>query len=421
MSNYKISITNTNKIILELLGNSLLNNNYSQQFLDACSLNNWQEVFIEAVVHNVETLILQSILNLPQDIQPDKNVVDKWRNSTIFRVLFNEYLMSEQNNVLKCLKEASIDSVILKGTSVSCFYPAPKFRALGDIDILINKNQCEAAIDVLCKNGYVFDHKHDFHTVVKKDRVIVELHNEVTSFPDNDVGRLLSSELKNVFIRSQQYKVNQISFPAPSPFDNALILLLHMQRHLNKGIGLRQLCDWIMFVNCNSQPELWNELLPFLDKTGLKKFAAVLTKMGVLFLGLDSRKCTWCLEVDNKTCYMFLREIFNSGNMGRKRSLEDSVSVYLTDGYEKADRITYSKMDRIKRIFMNLGKSAKRDFPFLKKCPVLLPIMFLYIPLRYFIRMIIGKRPRLDVGKLLKEVRRKNNLYKELKIFQTYS
>ena len=47
------------------------------------------------------------------------------------------------------LKRGSIDSVILKFTSVSCFYPAPK--SLGDIDILINKNQCEAAIDVLCK------------------------------------------------------------------------------------------------------------------------------------------------------------------------------------------------------------------------------------------------------------------------------
>ena len=57
------------------------------------------------MVHNVET-ILQSILNLPQDIQPDKNVVDKRRNQ--YLEYFNEYLMSEQNSVLKCLKEAAL-------------------------------------------------------------------------------------------------------------------------------------------------------------------------------------------------------------------------------------------------------------------------------------------------------------------------
>lgn len=414
-------ISNINKIILELLGNSLLNIDLSNNVFSLLNRGIWNDIFKEAAVHNVETLIFQSLMNLPQGVQPEKDVLDKWRNTTIIRVLLNENLMKEQTNILNYFAELGIDSVILKGTSVSCFYPAPELRTLGDIDILVKKSEYEAATNVLYKNGYVFDHEHDFHIVVKKSGTIVELHNEVSRFPDNEVGKLLSTELEKVFNNSKQFEVNQICFPGPSPFDNALILLLHMQRHLNKGIGLRQLCDWIMFVNSNSQQELWDEILPFLNKIGLRKFAAILTKIGVLYLGLDSKLCLWCLEVNNKVCDMLLQEILNSGNMGRKRSSEEKAGGFLTDGFEKTDGITYSKTDQVRLVFRNFSRSAKRDFPLLKKYPILLLIMCLYIPLRYFIRMLIGKRPKIATGKLFRLIGKKKNLYKELKIFQTKS
>jgi len=407
-----------NRIIFALLRKSLFNKDYPSKVI-SFNKNIWQSVYRETTLHNVDTLILKGLMDLPKEIQPEKDIFDKWRNATIIRVLLNEYLMKEQASIIGYFSEAGINSVILKGTTVSCYYPSPELRPLGDIDILINKEEIELATSALYKNGYIFDHEHDFHIVVRKSGVFVELHNEVSRYPDNEVGNILSNRLKNIIVNAQQYKMNGISFPGPSPFDNAMVLLLHMQRHLNKGIGLRQLCDWIMFVNSNSHPELWDELLPFLEKTGLKRFAAVLTKIGVIYLGLNSELCSWCLEADNNVCDMMLQEILNSGNFGHKRSTEDSASGYLTNGYEKLDGITYSKIDRIKRMFINFSNSAKRDFPFLKKFPILLPIMCIFIPLRYIIRMIMGKRPKLTAGKLFKEIKRKNNLYKELRIFQT--
>ena len=412
-------IANTNKIIIELLKNSLFNIDFSNNVMSICNQDIWHDVYREASMHCVDTLIFQGIMNLPKDIRPEKDILEKWRNTTIIRMLHNEYLIKEQTNVLGYLTEAGINSVILKGTSVSYFYPSPELRPLGDIDILINKGEYEAAANVLYKNGYVFDNKHDFHLVVRKSGIVVELHTEVSRYPNNEVGILLSNSLNNIIGNARQYKINNTKFPGPSPFDNAMVLLLHMQRHLNKGIGLRQLCDWIMFVNSNSQSELWNELLPFLEKIGLKKFASVLTKIGVIYLGLDSKTFLWCLEADNKVCDMLLQDILYSGNIGRKRSNEDSASGYLTDGYENTDGSTYNKIEYIKRIFKNFSKSAKRDFPFLNKYPLFLPIMCLYIPLRYIVRMIMGKRPKLTTGKLLKKIKWKNNLYKELRIFQT--
>jgi len=417
MNNIDYSLIN--KIIFELLRKSLFNVDYSNNVISLCRNNIWEDVYKEAAIHNVDTLIFQSIMNLPLDIQPDNEILNKWKNTTIIRVLMNENLMQEQTNLLKYFKEEGIDSVILKGTSVSCYYPSPEFRPLGDIDILIKKEDFEATTNLLYKNGYVYDGGHDFHVVMRKTGVSVELHNEVSRYPENEIGKLLSNRLKNIIENARQYRMNKIKFPGPSPFDNAMVLLLHMQRHLNKGIGLRQLCDWIMFVNSNSQPELWNELLPFLEKTGLKRFASVLTKIGVIYLGLNSELCSWCLEADNTICEMLLQEILNSGNFGRKRNDEDKASGYITNGYEKIDGIAYGKMERIKRMFMNFSNSAKRDFPFLKKYSLLLPIMCLYIPLRYVIRMIMGKRPKLTAGKLFREIKRKNDLYKELRIFQT--
>ena len=413
------SISYINQIILDLLKNALFNVELPDAVLDLCSKDVWHDVYREASIHNVETLVFHSINNLPNYIQTKTEDIERRAKFTLKRMLLNKYLMAEQTNVIKLLQNNNIDYIIIKGTVISSFYPIPELRPLGDIDILIREKQLKAATDVLCENGYVFDHKHDFHVVVKKNYVIVELHDGVSRFPNNKVGALLSNKLKSVFENSQLFQLNQIEFLGPSPFDNALILLLHMQRHLNKGIGLRQLSDWLMFVKTNAQKDFWDETLPFLAQTGLMKFAAVVTKIGVIYLGLDSNLCSWCMDADNKTCDILLQEILSSGNMGNKRSNEDKASGYLTDGFEKEDGINYNKKDQLKVIIAKFNYSAKRDFPFLKKVPVLLPLMWIYIPVRYYFRMLMGKRPELDTSQLLKNISMKKNLYKELGIFQT--
>lgn len=411
-------IDKTYNAILALLRKSLFDIDYSSDFLNSFSKDIWEDIYNEASIHQIVPLVFKAIRSLPQNLQPDAGVLEKWRNVVLKGVILSEHILAEQSNLVERFRLAGIESVILKGTSVSQFYPMPELRLQGDIDILVTKEDHSSALGILCDNGYRIINEHDFHIVLANNRVVVELHYEVSRLPENKIGIKISRVLDCVIKNHNEIQIGQYRFPSPSPFDNALILLLHMSRHLNKGIGLRQLCDWVMFVSRNCQDNLWNRLLPFLNETGLMTFAMVCTKIGVLYFGLDHELFSWCNDIDNNICRMLLDEIISNGNFGQKRSQEEKASGYLIGGFEKFDG-KRGKINRIKVVLINLTNSAKRDFKVLKKCPILLPIFWLYIPIRYLFRSLTGKRPELAPRELLKSFRKKKDLYQELKIFQT--
>ncbi|MCB7187645.1 nucleotidyltransferase family protein, partial [Anaerostipes caccae] len=60
------------------------------------------------------------------------------------------------------------------------------------------------------------------------------------------------------------------------------MLLLHKLEHItSSGLGLRQLCDWAVFVHRDMTPERWEDLLPKLSRFGLLHFARVITRICV--------------------------------------------------------------------------------------------------------------------------------------------
>jgi len=133
----------------------------------------------------------------------------------------------------------------------------------------------------------------------------------------------------------------------------------------------------------------------------LYTFAEAVTKTCVIYLGLNQNRCAWCAGADQELCKRVKQEILDSGNFGRK-----SGSVHATSGFLASG------------IFNNLNRLTKKRYPICDKYPLLTPFLWATIPIRYFLRMLQGKRPKESVTKVANLARERKKLFQDLGLRQ---
>lgn len=225
-------------------------------------------------------------------------------------------LLYAQEELIGRFVTAEIPLVILKGTAASIYYPVPMERTLGDIDFIVPQERFEDACRVMEKSGYRFSgsHREGRHQEYIKDGVEFELHHHF-SYSDVDIEQEVIEGLKH----ARQAEMEGHSFPMLPRLANGLVLLAHMGRHLKKGLGLRQVIDWMMFVHREMDDDFWNkEFGPAARRIGLEMLAKTATRMCRKYLGLPDR-CAWSDDAEEKLCDEFADYLFYSGNFGRKR------------------------------------------------------------------------------------------------------
>lgn len=170
----------------------------------------------------------------------------------------------------------------------------------------------------LTEGGYTpAQHEHDFHIGYYGKDAVIEVHYAGTDVPLSGGGKNVSEEMNHFLDATQSATVGDMTFLVLSDAYQALMLLLHMERHMiASGIGFRQLCDWAVFTQ-NSPAEHWqNGTLEFLEKFGLRTYAEVITKVCVDYLGLNDERVSWCRNVSSKLSEAMLHEVFRGGTMG---------------------------------------------------------------------------------------------------------
>lgn len=345
-------------------------------------------------------------LSIPADLK------QSWKSQVLSGAFQNERLLIAQDAVIQRFTQANIPVAVLKGSSISRHYPQPELRALGDIDILIDGKHMAVAKELLLQEGYTeCDYEHDFHIGFSKVGVYLELHEQVTIFPDTPGGQT-AQEIANGFLdRLEQGTVCGYDFPVLCRSDQAMSLLLHMIRHMFEGgIGLRQLCDWMVFVAAESA--LFEEdVCPVLKRCGLLDFAEIATRTCVRYLGLSSSYCRWCAEADEQICALFIDAVFRGGNMGCAGI--DAMGSLFTD--EKTMGEASSPLGAFSR---KMNRLIYKNFPFVERHKVLLPVLWIYLPFRYYARSIVGLRPRKSISKMVGTAHKQRNLFEELHLFE---
>lgn len=394
------------KILLALLKKSL----WLHKYEDTTSID-WTAISKQSQEQGVTSFIYDGTKN--SGIKIPEEIRQNWKKHVLASALQNERLLIAQDAVIEAFRQANIAVAVLKGSSAARYYPQPELRALGDIDLLINKCDISAAREILLHEGYKEnDHEHDFHISFSKKGVTLELHEQVTVFPDTPGGQAAQEIAKGFIERLDIGSMCGYDFPVLSRTDQAMSLLLHMVRHMFEGgIGLRQLSDWMVFVAAEGS-HFADDVCPVLKRCGLLTFAEVSTKACEQYLGLDHACCCWCNSVDEHTCKLFMDSVFRGGNMGSANT--DAMGSLFTDEKSMGDKNTSPVISFIRKI----NRRIYISFPFVERFKLLLPVFWVYLPIRYFIKSVLGLRPKKSLTKVVSTAKKQRDLFEELHLFE---
>jgi hypothetical protein len=282
---------------------------------------------------------------------------------------------------------------------------------MGDVDFFVPPSELEKATEVLTTVGFErTDTNHKYHRVFKKDKIHCELHFEPIALPDGNLSKIFWDYWSEICETSVLVKSDLAEFRMPSPFLHGFVLLTHFRSHLlSEGIGLRHICDWVVFANSFSNDDFVNVFEERLKQVGMWKLAQIICLMAVEYMGMPYRQ--WMGE-DRETARELLTDILKSGNFGRKDRQRAYEGFFISDGAPDG-----RKNNRIIQAFKSLNRLVDSYWKGAKKFPLLYPIGWAYFSVRFLIRLMLGKR-KVDVFDAYSESKKRQELYEKLNILK---
>lgn len=286
----------------------------------------WRKVYTEFISHAIISLPAEILEQLP--IPTD--IMTEWEKNAFFGSAQFFRMAEEQKELLELLKQEEIPFVILKGMAAAITYPFPLLRCFGDIDFIVPPIYLDKAKSVLLSHDYIInddnaEKEDNRHIGFIKNEIHFELHRYFAG-QDDDEQNLLDTMIFENMDKCETGIIEQYTFPILPTIPNGLVLLKHIEQHLQTGLGLRQILDWLLFVKTNLTDQTWEHFRKQSDRIGLTGLAIHVTRMGQLFLGFPKADYTWCKPADEKICANLMEYIFQSGNFGHKK-VDTSIMI----------------------------------------------------------------------------------------------
>ena len=280
----------------------------------------------------------------------------------------------QQQELTETMRDGGIPFVVLKGLAAAMYYPEPVTRTLGDVDIIVAPQDFANTCSVLLAAGYTTTDPLEGearHVHFYKNDVLVELHRRYALLNSQTAIDLLDSWIFEAIPQAVIATVDEWNFPIlPEPL-NGLTLLAHISQHLEEGLGLRQLVDWVIYVSRELPDENWLEFQNLTDQLGLTRLAKIAARFGQLYLGLPEQNHRWCMDVDEALCEAMAEYAFECGNFGQKAGTSNTVAMVLSHGHG------------VKGFFRNLQHRGEANWKAYQKHHVLKPFCWIYQALRY--------------------------------------
>ena len=342
----------------------------------------------------------QAVLGTVECVAP-MEFRNEWKQRSSHNTAHFLRVLHYQSGLCNLMKAHGIPMVILKGTAAAQYYPVPSQRTAGDIDFLVPGEYIEEAKRILTSNGYKVedDPLYPRHVDIHKDGISFEMHR---FFSDGNCDEKVDRYLLDGLCHAEEKQVYGVSFPVlPAP-ENGLVLLAHIAHHLRAGLGLRQVLDWMMYVDKELDDEIWiGSFQGMAKEVGLETLALTVTKMCHMYLGLSDR-ISWCNDADDMLCSMLLDSLLSSGNFGRKRGT--GIKVESTVSYLKRNGIRY------------LQQTGERKWKAYHKHKWLKPFAWIYQIGRYIKQGVQTRRNRNQIMEDIERGKTRSQLYDLLKI-----
>lgn len=393
-------LTAEEKVVLSLVKNGL--NGLDDKIDTDCDFSQVLKILDK---HAVNMIALEGAKSIVSTIP--KNIYSQWMYLASRKMAKRESISAVQKKLTTVLEENNIGYFVLKGFCAASYYYKPELRECGDVDFFVNRSDFELADSCLKNSGFSLEtSKEDLHHwSYFSNGVEAEMHYRIWDLPNNECGNFLKNYFDNTIENTKTYSIDNYRFNGPKPVSHAVILLLHIINHMQKGgIGLRHICDFAAFLSSSDFKDNYEEIINVFKKGGIFKFAQIVACVSNSYLG--SPKYDFFEGADLELSEQFLIDVMRSGNFG----------VLSQDSYFGSTVFTLNKAENsvIKSIF----EFCKNSWKPCGKHKILLPIAPIYVGIRYFFRMLRGKRPKINPVKFTKNGLERADLYKNLEFFK---
>ena len=231
------------------------------------------------------------------------------------------------------LQRHDIPFVIVKGQSVAALYPLPELRQSGDIDVYCGEAHfVEARDEIAKKTDLHFDPAIPVkHLAFSIDGSKYELHRILSIFSYPKHQRFFNEKMESALVHHDEIVINGVKVPVLAPTDSVLFQTVHIFYHVIKeGIGLRQLCDFAIFMDKTQERVDFPRLLEDLKKIGLEEFFQAIVSILINQLGLKIRVSTFTPQ-PTKLSEKILSDVNDGGNFGK--ALEENRILVILKHY----------------------------------------------------------------------------------------
>ena len=186
------------------------------------------------------------------------NVRLKLKSFIVSNVITSNHIDEVLVKVMSAMQANEIHPILLKGIGLAKNYPFPEIRQCGDIDLYVNGSDAEKTYDVLKTITSRIDDREYLtcgkHYTAVCENVEIEIHRHICIHVLKKYKtRFESYAAKGLYQDLQQIEVSGVKVDTPEITFNAYYIFEHAFEHfMTSGVGLRQLCDWMMFLHKNA-------------------------------------------------------------------------------------------------------------------------------------------------------------------------
>lgn len=316
-------LSDHHKVLLDILSCAL----WKKDFEFPEGFKEWDQILRNAMSHSVLAIVSHYLLSkleftakLPSELRL------KLKSFVVNSVIASEKLNDVILLTNDVLVQEGIEPILLKGYGIAQFYPYPALRQCGDIDFYVGVDSYKKSYEVLTSR---FGKRNDSDIWQDKhyNLVVNDAELEVHRFCDEHYSSKYHAILQKyseqgLSVKTEIVSINGSDIKIPETTFNAFYIFYHLFRHfIYGGVGLRQICDWAVFLSKNKESIDRLKLETMLKEMNLSGAWKDFGKLIVRYLGFPEEDFPFYDPmVNDRKVLRIIDRILSEGNFGFERS-----------------------------------------------------------------------------------------------------
>jgi hypothetical protein len=269
----------------------------------ALTASEWAEVLRQAGENNLVPLLYHRLCILDPTPQLPPGALEHLREATLASAARSLQISRALGQILGALGRGGIPVIVLKGGYLAqVVYESPALRTMGDLDVLVQREDLDRTAAVLAGMGYAplyegveevdYTRHHHLRPLAGPEGVRVEIHwNIVRPTPAVDV------DLDGLWGRARGFRLAGVEAQALAPEDLLLHLCLHASFSHKFRVGLRACWDILEVTRRHADTIDWEELVRRARQWRVDRYVYLTLRLVRELLGADiPQEATTALE-----------------------------------------------------------------------------------------------------------------------------